>query len=132
MKATPEELLYLNFTKTFDLMRPDILANKLISLNVKQSIIRQSIKPPYLPTEHKELSGCISEVLKTKLSIPKDTISGPTLWKIYVGNLKPALITLKYAAGTTLYSNANESDAWFSIEQDMTAQSSPITKWKLL
>ena len=37
-------------------------------------------------------------------------ISGPSLWKIYVNDLKPAENTLKYADDTTLYSKVLKSD----------------------
>lgn len=42
--------------------------------------------------------------------MPQGTISGPSLWKIYVTDLKPAYKTLKYADDTALYSKVLKSD----------------------
>ena len=42
--------------------------------------------------------------------LKKATISGPTLWKVYVSDLKPSRNTIKYADDTTLYDTIRKKD----------------------
>ena len=102
--------LYLDFSKAFDLMRPDILATKLINNNASPHIIKLVLDFLTSRTQQVKSFGCLSSVRNTTIGVPQGTISGPSLWKIYVTDLKPAYKTLKYADDTTLYSKVLKSD----------------------
>lgn len=95
--------LCLDFSKAFDLMRPDTLAKKLLKQNVAPLTVK-------LVTDFlSERSQCVkieetkSAPLRTKLGVPQGTISGPILWNLFVQDLDPTSNTLKYADDTTLY-----------------------------
>ena len=53
----------------------------------------------------------MSPILSTQDSgVLQGTISGPNSWKVYVSDLKPSAMTLKYADDTTVYSVVRKSD----------------------
>ena len=57
-----------------------------------------------------KVNGGQSLPLSPKLGVPQGTISGPTLWKVYVSDLKPSRNTIKYADDTTLYDTIRKKD----------------------
>ena len=104
------QALYLDFSKAFDLMRPDILAEKMNTMNINPSLINLVVNFLSNRSQCVKFGGTSSSYLSTKLGVPQGTISGPALWKIYVSNLQPAISTLKYADDTTIYTTVPKSD----------------------
>ena len=102
--------LYLDFSKAFDLMRPDILANKLFSMNVSPCMIK--LVTSFLANREQcvKYFECRSSQLPTKLGVPQGTISGPILWNVYVSDLNPSPNTIKYADDTTVYGSIEKKD----------------------
>ena len=97
------QALYLDFSKAFDLMRPDMLAKKLISKDVDPYIIHLVLAFLHNGSQCVKVNEKKSPILQTKLGVPQGTISGPTLWNVYVDDLRPINNTIKYADDTTLY-----------------------------
>ena len=97
------QALYLDFSKAFDLMRADTLATKLKNLNVPAHLVRLILSFLSSRSQCVKFAGHSSPSLHTKTGVPQGTISGPTLWKIFVSDLNPSKNTIKYADDTTLY-----------------------------
>ena len=104
------QALYLDFSKAFDLMRPDILAKKLIAAGINSSTIRVILNFLTDRSQCVSYMGNKSESQSVKIGVPQGTISGPVLWNIYVADLIPTNNTLKYADDTTLYSTVSRND----------------------
>ena len=102
--------LYLDFSKAFDLMRPDVLATKLINQQADPRLINLMMDFLTNRSQKVKISNTVSNPLNTRLGVPQGTISGPNLWKVYVSDLKPSAMTLKYADDTTVYSEVRKSD----------------------
>ena len=104
------QALYLDFSKAFDLMRGDILAEKLLRLKVPHTLVRLMLSFLSNRSQCVKVNGGQSLPLSPKLGVPQGTISGPTLWKVYVSDLKPSRNTIKYADDTTLYDTIRKKD----------------------
>lgn len=101
------QALYLDFSKAFDLMRPDILIEKMIAANVDTPTIKVFLSFLTDRSQSIKFMGHRSQSLQIKTGVPQGTISGPILWNIYVADLQPAENTIKYADDTTLYSSVD-------------------------
>ena len=103
------QALHVDFSKAFDLMRPDILAGKLISQGVPAQLIK--LVTNFLSGRQQcvKTGAYTSRSLPTKLGVPQGTISGPILWNIYVNNLEPAPDTIKYADDTSIFTTISKS-----------------------
>ena len=97
------QTLLIDFSKAFDLMRVDILTDKLLTMNVPESLIRLLISFLSDRKQRVRFQKCHSETLPTNLGVPQGTILGPSLWNVYVSDLQPSNDVIKYADDTTLY-----------------------------
>ena len=93
----------LSVSKAFDLMRVDILTDKLLTMNIPESLIRLLISFLSDRKQRVRFQKCHSETLPTNLGVPQGTILGPSLWNGYVSVLQPSNDVIKYADDTTLY-----------------------------
>ena len=95
--------LLLDFSKAFDLMKPDTLATKLLNMNVPVSVVRLVMSFLTERRQRVRFNNQTSPSRHTNLGVPQGTILGPILWNAYVQDLKPSERVIKYADDTTIY-----------------------------
>ena len=88
-------------------MRVGILTDKLLTMNVPESLIKLLISFPSDRKPRVRFQICHSEILPTNFGVPQGTILGPSLRNVYVSDLQPSIDVIKYADDTTLYMPAN-------------------------
>ena len=104
------QALCIDFSKAFDLLKLDILANKLLSMNINPPIITLVLNFLSQRTQCVRYQTSRSPYLPVTLGVPQGTILGPTLWNIYVQDLGSGDKVIKYADDTTIYSSVKKSD----------------------
>ena len=104
------QALYMDFIKAFDLMRAYTLITKLENLNVPAHLVGLIMSFLSSRSQCVKFSGHSSPSLHTKMGVPQGTISGPTLWKLFVSDLNPSKNTIKYADDTALYDTITKQD----------------------
>ena len=97
--------LFIDFSKAFDMMRKDLLINKMEQHYMNANII--SVTDSFLSERtvcvvHKQ-SGSRSTIKPSVVGVPQGTLLGPVLWNIFVDDLQPTSTTVKYADDTTIY-----------------------------
>ena len=97
------QALLLDFSKSFDRMRPDIAVFKLLSLNVSPS------RQPQVKSQENH-----QRRTRAELGVPLGKILGTLLWNVFLNNLEPSTSHIKYADDTTLYNAVRLGDVEIS------------------
>lgn len=103
---------FVDFSKAFDMMRPDILILKLRDLCVNETIIylaESFLTSRSACTVHRQ-SNSKSSPKTVHVGVPQGTLLGPILWNIFVNDLQPDSKTIKYADDTTVYTTIKKKD----------------------
>ena len=104
------QALMLDFSKAFDRMRPGIMINRLIDLNINPRLINIILSILSERTQCIKYHGFTSAYRPSYIGVPQGTIMGPVLWNIFVNTLKPDLAHVKYADDTTVYHSIQSQD----------------------
>mgnify|MGYP001791570963 FL=1 len=97
------QCLLIDFSKAFDLMKPDTLAHKLLDMAVPTFIIRVIMNFLSNRQQCVKFQNSQSCIKPSSIGVPQGTILGPALWNIDVTNLCRNSNVVKYADDTTIY-----------------------------
>jgi hypothetical protein len=91
-------------------MRPDILAQQLIKLDLNSSAI--VLIQSFLTGRQQcvRYQGINSPYRPTTIGVAQGTLTGPLLWNSFVDSLRPCNELIKYADDTTAYCTMNKTD----------------------
>jgi hypothetical protein len=105
------QTLFMDFSKAFDLLRPDILVAKLQGLNIEPAIVQLSHS--FMTDRQQRVinrqTSSMSALKPAKLGVPQGTLCGPIFWNIFINDLQPAPMTVKYADDVTCSITINKS-----------------------
>ena len=79
--------LLLDFSKAFELMKPDILAAKLLTMKVPVSVVKFVMSFLTERRQRVRFNNQTSPSHHTNLGVPQGTKLGPILWNAYVQGL---------------------------------------------
>jgi hypothetical protein len=103
--------LLLDFSKAFDLMRPDLVIQRLLDLNIDPTLVH--LVKSFLSDRQQcvRRNKQCSPYKDTVIGVPQGTLIGPVLWNIFVDTLQPEIDHIKYADDTSIYNTIGTSDA---------------------
>ena len=81
------QALFIDFSNVFDLLKPDILANKLLSMRINPSLITLVLSFLSQRTQCVRHQTSRSPYLPVTLGVTQGTFLGLTLWNIYALDL---------------------------------------------
>jgi hypothetical protein len=132
--------LFLDFSKAFDLMRPDLLSKQLASLHVSPGLI--SLTKSFLSERVQTVryNGTISKQLPSAIGVPQGTLTGPILWNAFVDSLQPSTHTIKYADDTSLFTPVKSTNisskhkdgstiTFFTTENELQRHADDAVEW---
>ena len=104
------QALFIDFSNAFDLLKPDILANKLLFMRINPSLITLVLSFLSQRKQCVRYQTSRSPYLPVTLGGPQGTFLGLTLWNIYALDLDSGDKVIKYADDTTTYRSGKKSD----------------------
>ena len=122
-------VVYVDLRKAFDTVNHKILLKKLNKIGINQNLLKWFQNYLTDRSQWTFANNIHSNVLPLTCGVPQGSVLGPTLFLIYVNDIKNALSRanhLLYADDTALYISNNNLD---TIEVDMQLDLNNFVKW---
>ena len=97
-------ILFVDFTKAFDLIDHNVLLNKFIDYDFPPHISVWSLSFLHDRQQFTKVAGAISSAQRSNAGTPQGTLSGPNDFKLLINDLKFDLPYVKYVDDTTTFS----------------------------
>jgi len=126
-------IIFLDFSKAFDLMAHEILLKKLIALKFSKSALQLITSYLRDRTVRTCINGNESDELQLNMGVPQGSILGPMLFNVYVHDLKHAVDTsirvLQYADDCQLLISFEKTSTFNNITASITTVIQQIKTW---
>ena len=101
-------ILFVDFTKDFDLIDHNILLKKFVDYEFPPHITAWSLDFLTNRKQYVKIGNRCSMVVDTKAGTPQGTLAGPNDFKLLIDDLKFALDYVKYVDDTTVFSISSD------------------------
>jgi hypothetical protein len=103
-------VLFVDFSKAFDLIDHNVLANKFNNIGIPDHITAWSLDFLSGRKQFVKIGDNISSLLSTHAGTPQGTLAGPNDFKLIINDLQFDIGYIKYVDDTTVYSASLDPD----------------------